>query len=391
MSSTLTVADSEEILLAGYAMRASESAGREHPEPQHSYRSAFQRDRDRITHCAAFRRLSYKTQVFTGDMTSGDAKSGTSKSGVTKSGDRGDYHRTRLTHTLEVASIARTLARALRLNEDLVEALALLHDIGHPPFGHAGEEVLDKRLAGQGRFNHNDQALRIVQRLEIRYPSFPGLNLSREVLEGQTTRGGKGRSQQATTLSPLLEVQVVDAADSIAYDAHDADDALEWGLLTIDDLTEVSLWRDAANRVRKQHGSLTELQLRRAVIHALIDAEVSNMVSTARQQIEQLDLQSTDDVRQSPRLLTPPPEIASQKSQLQAFLFARVYRHPRVLEQREATTHELGALFDHYSEHPEQLPTLYQEIADQEGTPRAAADYVASHTDRSAREAYRQL
>lgn len=381
MVSTLTVADSEEILLAGYAMRATESAGREHPEPPHPYRSAFQRDRDRITHCAAFRRLSYKTQVFTGDMSSGD----------TRSGERGDYHRTRLTHTLEVASIARTLARALRLNEDLVEALALLHDIGHPPFGHAGEEVLDKRLEGYGRFNHNDQALRIVQRLEIRYPSFPGLNLSREVLQGQATRGGEGRRKNATALSPLLEVQVVDAADSIAYDAHDADDALEWGLLTIDDLMEVSLWRNAANRVREHYGSLTELQLRRAVIHALIDAEVSSMVSTARRQIDQLDLQSTDEVQQAPRLLVPPPELADQKTQLQAFLFARVYRHPRVLEQRDITTQELGALFDHYRDHAEQLPTLYQEIAEQSGVPRAAADYVASHTDRSAREAYRQL
>lgn len=381
MASTLTVADSEEILLAGYAMRATESAGREHSEPPHPYRSAFQRDRDRITHCAAFRRLSYKTQVFTGDMSSGD----------TRSGERGDYHRTRLTHTLEVASIARTLARALRLNEDLVEALALLHDIGHPPFGHAGEEVLDKRLEGHGRFNHNDQALRIVQRLEIRYPSFPGLNLSREVLQGQATRGGEGRRQQVTALSPLLEVQVVDAADSIAYDAHDADDALEWGLLTIDDLMEVSLWRNAANRVREQHGTLTELQLRRAVIHALIDAEVSSMVSTARQQIDQLDLQSTDEVQQAPRLLVPPPELAKQKSQLQAFLFARVYRHPRVLEQRDITTQELGALFDYYLERPQQLPALYQEIAEQAGVPRAAADYVASHTDRSAREAFNRL
>lgn len=370
MTSALPATDCEEVLLAPYAMRSAHSVGRKHPEQAHPYRSPFQRDRDRITHCAAFRRLSYKTQVFAGDT--------------------GDYHRTRLTHTLEVASIARTLARALRLNEDLVESLALLHDIGHPPFGHAGEEVLDERLGGNGHFNHNDQALRIVERLEIRYPSFPGLNLTHEVLDGQATRGRAYRSA-ADSLRPLLEVQVVDAADSIAYDAHDADDAMEWALLTMDDLSEVALWREATDEVRQRYGKLDDLPLRRAIIHTLIDKEVSTLIEVAGQRIDQLQLQNANDVQQSPRLLTPPADLAEQKSQLQAFLFERVYRHPRVLEQRETTTNELGTLFDHYLAHSLQLPKFFQNVAEQEGTPRAVVDFLAGHTDRSAREAYRKL
>src|SRR5580692_5754551 len=199
----------EQLLLAPYAMRSADSAGRKHTEPPHPYRAPFQRDRDRIVHSAAYRRLSSKTQVFTGEM--------------------GDYHRTRLTHTLEVASIARTLGRALRLNEDLVEALALAHDLGHPPYGHAGEDVLDECLRGEGGFSHNRQALRIMEQLEQRYPDFPGLNLSIEVLEGQATR----IDHRAAGSQPLLEVQVVEAADSIAYDTHDADDALELKVLEL--------------------------------------------------------------------------------------------------------------------------------------------------------------
>src|SRR6476620_9875087 len=214
-----TTVDRERVLLAPYAMHSADSAGRRHSEARHSYRGPYQRDRDRIIHSAAFRRLSQKTQVFTGDM--------------------GDYHRTRLTHTLEVSSIARTIARALRLNEDLVEALALAHDLGHPPFGHSGEEVLNECLQAEGGFSHNAQALRICELLESGYPDFPGLNLTTEVLEGQTHRAKKNADLGFGTgqhISPLLEVQVVDAADSIAYDAHDADDSLELGLVTLDQL-----------------------------------------------------------------------------------------------------------------------------------------------------------
>jgi dGTPase len=253
------VAQRERALLAPYAMHSADSAGRRYAEPPHPYRGPYQRDRDRILHSAAFRRLSHKTQVFTGEM--------------------GDYHRSRLTHTLEVASIARTIARALRLNEDLVEALAMAHDLGHPPFGHSGEEVLDECLQGHGGFNHNAQALRICEILESRYPEFPGLNLTREVLEGQRQRVEKGAQASG---SPLLEVQVVDVADSIAYDAHDADDALEIGLLTLAQLLEVPLWHEARERVGRRFANLDDRQLRRAIVHELLDWQVSDVLEVAR-------------------------------------------------------------------------------------------------------------
>ncbi len=362
-------ADRESAFLAPYAMRSDLSAGRRYSEQTHPYRSAFQRDRDRITHCAAFRRLSHKTQVFTGDS--------------------GDYHRTRLTHTLEVASIARTMARALRLNEDLVESLALVHDIGHPPFGHAGEDVLNERLADCGGFNHNAQALRIVEQLEIRYPDFPGLNLSHEVLEGQRRRAKS--LPPGTQGQPLLEVQVVDAADSIAYDAHDADDALELGLLTVGDLNQLALWREATDRVSERYGDLNGLPLRTAVIRQLIDTEVSCLIEVAESRLSEFAIQSVEDVRNSSALLTAPGELAAKKRELQAFLFAEVYRHPDVLKQRATSTAELGQLFDHYLRRPERLPDFYQQIGNEEGRARAAADFVASHTDRSAREAFAGL
>ncbi len=241
-SSDITT-DRERAILAPYAMHSADSLGRHYPEPVHPYRGTYQRDRDRILHSAAFRRLSQKTQVFTGTM--------------------GDYHRTRLTHTLEVSSIARTIARALRLNEDLVEALALAHDLGHPPFGHSGEDVLNECLKDHGGFNHNAQALRICELLESSFRPFPGLNLTREVLDGQQRRSEKHRqaaspqdaAQHAN--SPLLEVQVVDVADSIAYDAHDADDALELGLLEPDQLLQVPLWSEARERIARAQCRLT--------------------------------------------------------------------------------------------------------------------------------------
>ncbi len=369
MTLNLSVDEREHALLAPWAMSSAHSAGRERPEPLHPYRSGFQRDRDRITHCAAFRRLSHKTQVFTGDL--------------------GDYHRSRLTHTLEVASLARTLARALGLNEDLVEALALMHDIGHPPFGHAGEDVLNERLAAHGGFSHNRQALRIVERLEIRYPEFPGLNLTREVLDGQRHRCDKQARREGP--SPLLEVQVVDVADGIAYDAHDADDALELGLLSLDDLDEVSLWRAARERLQRRYTMLNIAELRRAVIHELIDAEVGAVLAAIQQQLAGHGIASLDDVRRAPPLVVLPAELHEQKQELKSFLFTRVYRHPDVLAHRDIATRELAALFDAFANHPDRLPLPYAQVATTEGIPRAVGDYVSSFTDRSARDAFTRL
>jgi dGTPase len=345
-------------------MHSAASAGRVHPEPPHPYRNPYQRDRDRIVHSAAFRRLAHKTQVFTGDM--------------------GDYHRTRLTHTLEVASIARTVGRTLRLNEDLIEALALLHDIGHPPFGHAGEDALDECLAEHGGFDHNAQALRIVELIEVRYPSFPGLNLSHEVLEGQRSRTKASRHDAA---GRLLEVQVVDAADSIAYDAHDADDAIELQLLEPSELDASSLWRTAAERTRRRYAVLDADQFRRAAVHELIDMLVSDLLAATQRRLDQAAPKTAaSGLAPQPPLIAPSPNIAEQKQELERLLYDRVYRHPTLLKQREYASRALTEMFKEIATQPESLPAKFAAIARREGAPRAAADYLAGMTDRFALE-----
>ena len=292
--SLLSTADREAALLARYAMHSADSRGRKHPEPEHPYRGPFQRDRDRIVHSSAFRRLSGKMQVFTGDM--------------------GDYHRTRLTHTHEVASIARTIGRALRLNEDLVEALALFHDIGHPPFGHAGEDALDECLAGHG--------------------GFPGLNLTYEVLEGQATRTDKDAAYAATGQAPLLEVQVVEAADSATYDAHDTDDAVKLQLVTLDELAACALVDEALSEVHRRHADLRDDLLRKAVVHQLIDRQVTDVLETCAAILATATHLSAQDVRRSAVRIVASRELSDQKRELENFLYERVYRHPRLVAVR---------------------------------------------------------
>ena len=356
----------ESVLLAPWAMHSVDSAGRVHPEPPHQFRSPYQRDRDRIVHSAAFRRLAHKTQVFTGY--------------------HGDYHRSRLTHTLEVTSIARTLARALALNEDLVETLALAHDIGHPPLGHAGEDTLAELLRDEGGFNHNAQALRIMEFLETRYPEFPGLNLSREVLDAQATRKKDG-----TAPAPLLEAQVVDAADSIAYDTHDADDAVELGLVTLEELTALPLVADAAARVAARHGKLSGTDARRAILHELVDEQVAGLIRETRSTIDALGIDSVAKVRQvyrggdgvpGRRIVAHAPDIAAGKRQLERFLFERVYRSGRVLEVRVPAQRKLTELFEWYVAHPDDLPAGYRHRTETLGLRRSVADYIAGMTDR---------
>jgi dGTPase len=338
-----------------------------HCETGHSYRGPYQRDRDRIIHSAAFRRLSQKTQVFTGDM--------------------GDYHRTRLTHTLEVSSIARTIARALRLNEDLVEALALAHDVGHPPFGHSGEDALNECLPNDGGFNHNAQALRIFELLETAYPHFPGLNLSGEVLEGQGRRVDKSRPMPD---SPLLEVQVVDAADSIAYDTHDADDALELGLLTIEQLLELPLWREARDRVA-DHARLNSRQLRRAIVHEILDWQVSDVISETLRELASQNIASVADVRRATVIVRPSQALSGKKIELEEFLFDKVYRHPGVVAKRCNAQQALRESFAALLADPQKLPAKFRRLAKQEGIRRAAADYLSGMTDRFAFEEHKRL
>ena len=351
----------EAAILAPHAMHAIDSAGRVHKENPHPFRSAYQRDRDRIVHSAAFRRLAHKTQVFTDYP--------------------GDYHRSRLTHTLEVTSIARTLARSLSLNEDLVEALALCHDIGHPPLGHAGEDTLDELLRDDGGFNHNRQALRIMTLLEQRYPGFPGLNLSQEVLDAQAVR-----AKLPTAPPPLLETQVVDAADSIAYDTHDADDAIELGFVQIDELLELPLVAKAAEHVDSQHGKLAPLLLRRAVLHELIELQVAGLVEETSSRLRTMGNTTVTSIKEastgSDRLVMHDQQIQKGKQELEDFLFQRVYRSEQVMKIRRQSQEKMRDLFHWYCKTPHALPSGYLQRSETTGVLRTVADYMAGMTDR---------
>ena len=290
----------------------------------------------------------------------------------------GNYHRTRLTHTLEVACVARTIGRALRLNEDLIEAAALLHDIGHSPFGHAGETVLNQLLHDSGGFEHNAQALRIVEKLERRYSSFPGLNLSKEILEGQAYKISK-------TILPLLEIQTVDIADSIAYDTHDVDDAMEIGLLTTEQLMRTSLWKRSAHKVRGQWTDMSETEFRRAVIHDLIETQVSDVLQATSQRLDSIPEKAGCIRPPLTPMIAPSTEIAEQKREMEQLLMEHVYRHPNVMIYRRRVTNWIETIFDYYASQPERLPERYGAVIQHEGTKRAAADYVADQTDRSIR------
>lgn len=352
--------DREPLILATYAMHSRDTAGRRYPETQHPYRGPFQRDRDRILHSSAFRRLSGKMQVFTGDM--------------------GEYHRTRLTHTFEVASVARTIARVLRLNEDLVEALALMHDIGHPPYGHCGEDVLDACLAQAGGFSHNQFALTIVEELETRFSGRPGLNLSMEVLAGQDVRAHKEAA--AVGDAPILEVQIVDAADSMAYDAHDMDDAVQMGVLAIDELQKLQIVRRALEQVRSRYGSLPPARLRQALVHELIDLQVSDFIGNALEQLVPYLSSRSDHICSAAVRLTHSPEIAVEREELEKFLFERVYRHPRLLKVRHSAEARLQELFEALCKSPGRLPLRFRMRAEQLGVPKATGEFLAGMTDR---------
>jgi dGTPase len=368
--------DREEEVLAPYAMRTRQSRGRRHPEEAHPFRTLYMRDRDRIVHSTAFRRLMYKTQVLVAQTN--------------------DHHRTRLTHTLEVAQISRTIARQLGLNEDLTEAIALAHDLGHPPFGHAGEEALNECMRDHGGFEHNLHGLRIVEHLEYRYADFPGLNLSWEVLEAQALHSKWRDAPEVQPFRgaglPLLEAQVVDAADSLAYDTHDIDDALSTGLITPADLKEVPFWQGAVERVRQKHRNLGPEQFQPTVVRALIAWQVTDLLEHTRQRLHQGRIESLAGVRRAAEALAGPgPEVRSLKAGLEAFLHRRVYRHARVLRMAGKGQRILRALFEEFCRSPEQLPERYARRARTGPPERTVCDYLAGMTDRFAQEEYLRL
>jgi dGTPase len=368
--------DREEEVLAPYGMRTRLSRGRRHPEEPHSFRTLYPRDRDRIVHSTAFRRLMYKTQVLVNQTN--------------------DHHRTRLTHTLEVTQISRTIARQLGLNEDLTEAIALAHDLGHPPFGHAGEEALEECMKAHGGFEHNLHGLRIVEQLEYRYAAFPGLNLSWEVLESLAMKS-KPRTAPAiqeflSAGRPLLEAQVVDAADSLAYDTHDIDDALSIGLITPADLQEVEFWRRAVEQVQRRYPNLGPEQFQPTVVRALIDWQVTDLLEHTRQRLRQQSIKTLADVRAAQEtLVVPGPEVRALKAELERFLHRRVYRHHRVMRMAAKGRRFVQRLFEEYCHAPEQLPERYARRARTAPTERTVCDYVAGMTDRYAQDEYLRL
>jgi dGTPase len=366
----------EDQLLAPYAVHTRFSRGRRYPEAPHSYRTLYQRDRDRIIHSTAFRRLMHKTQVLVTQIN--------------------DHHRTRLTHTLEVAQISRTIAGQLGLNEELTEAVALAHDLGHPPFGHAGEEALNACMMDHGGFEHNRHGLRIVEVLEYRYPDFPGLNLSLEVLEALAVHSKRHDAEEIEEFrklgQPHLEAQLVDAADSLAYDAHDVDDALSIGLIALVDLEGVAFWQQAVERVRKKHPHVGPLQFQPAVVRALIDWQVGDLLAHTRERLQAERIRSLEDVRACPRLLVAPgPEVRQLKLELEHFLHQRVYRHYRVMRMAVKGQRLVQALFAEFCRVPDLLPERYRQRTQREPVERVVCDYLAGMTDRYAQDEYLRL
>lgn len=371
--------------LAPYAMRASVSRGRVFPEHEPRYRALYQRDRDRLVHCTAFRRLEYKTQVFV-------------------AGVEGDHFRTRLTHTMEVTQIARTIARALGLNEDLVEAMALAHDLGHGPFGHSGETALNEVMTGHGGFDHNLQGLRVVDRLERRYPGFLGLNLTYETREGFTknlrrgvaepdTRGALGFAAEE---SPSIEVQLVGHADEIAYDTHDVEDAIVSGTLTEADVRRVALWRTTEEEVLAETPALAQdhrLRLR-AVVRHLIGRLVLDLIQETERRIDRQGVRTLADVRACPaELVGFSTRCAQEKEDLETFLHRNFYSSPRVRMHTALWQERVKEIFLAYRSAPKQLPVDYLRRIEQEGETleRVICDYVSGMTDRYAETHWQQL
>src|SRR5205823_6153877 len=357
--------EGERTVLASVAQKSGESRGRQHGEPSHVYRTEFQRDRARSIHSRAFRRLEYKTQVFL---------NGT-----------GDHLRTRLTHSIEVASISRTIARALSVNEDLAEAIALAHDLGHTPFGHSGEEVLAECMRDHGGFEHNRQSLRVVELLENAYPDFPGLNLTFEVREGL-------RKHERKDGFPTLEAQIADLADEITYYSHDLDDAVDFEILNGAQLEENEVWKRSQRDVLARYPDAREPELHKLIIRNIIDVQVQDVVGTSATSISKANPKGPDDVRkQEAPLIRYSQELRQANAALRKFLYANVYYHPRVARLNQRAGEMLRKVFESHLADPRQLGEVATKRIDQEGLHRTVCDYVAGMTDRYLMEEYARI
>ena len=360
--------------LASYACDPALSQGRRHPEPDAPTRNAFQRDRDRIVHSTAFRRLVYKTQVFLNH--------------------EGDLFRTRLTHSLEVAQLGRSMARSLGLNEDLVEAIALAHDLGHTPFGHAGQDVLNDCMAPHGGFEHNFQSLRVVDELEERYPAFNGLNLSFETREGilkhcsrrnaealHAREPGGVAQRFLDNTQPSLEAQLCNLADEIAYNAHDIDDGVRSGLLSLSQLQDIPLVEGYRQQALAEHPGLQGRRLLYDTIRRMLSDQVYDVIDTTRQAISQAGANSLEAVRAAPALVAFSADMRQQSTELKRFLFRNLYRHTQVMQMTDQARQVVRDLFQAYLQQPQEMPS---DFACRDDTPRAVADYIAGMTDRFA-------
>ena len=366
--------------LSPWAQTSARSRGRRHPEAEHGYRSAYQRDRDRIVHSRAFRRLEYKTQVFVNH--------------------EGDHYRTRLTHSIEVSQIGRTVARALGLNEDFVESLALSHDLGHTPFGHLGEDVLDGFMREHGGFDHNRQTLRIVERLEERYPAFPGLNLTWEVREGIAKHSGPIDTRRAPEfaeyepgLQAPLEAQLIDLVDEIAYNHHDLDDGFASGILDVEALAStIPLFGEPLKRARIRYAGADPRALRTVALRGLIDALVTDLIESTAARVERAGARSVDEIRTAGEPLAGLSDpIAAENRLLKGYLREHLYEHHRIERMKDKAARVLHALFERYLENPRLLPDDTRRKIDAFGLHRAIADYIAGMTDRYATEEYQRL
>lgn len=373
--SRLDLEDLEERNLAPYAARSKFSKGREYPEDEPEYRSAFQRDRDRILHTTAFRRLMYKTQVFFNY--------------------EGDYYRTRLTHTLEVAQIGRTIARALGANEDLTETICLAHDLGHPAFGHSGETTLARLMQDYGGFDHNKQSLRIVTLLERRYPDFPGLNLTWETREGIVKHESEYDVADASGYNPdlrgTLEAQIANVADELAYTAHDLDDGLRSGMIQHTMLDGITLWEILKESIGWRDGELDDLT-RHRLIRRLIGMEVTDLIHTTEQRLRESGVQSMEELQRLPyNVIGFSPEMHQRNRQLKDFLYQNLYRHYRVVRMAEKAKRIISELFHAYLNELSILPAHIQALIPERGAERVVCDYIAGMTDRFAIEEYQKL